>query len=71
MVEAGGEMTPKRRPTGVCVIRAEPQSRRRLIISVTTSADAEAGVVRLAQKTTDRDEALELIAEFLDECQRS
>jgi hypothetical protein len=60
-----------RRPTGVCVIRAEPQDRSRLLISVTSTLDVEHGGVRESHPVTAPDKALRMVAKFLAECARS
>jgi hypothetical protein len=41
-----------------------------MLISITTSSDVEAGNARLAVKTSNRKEALRVIANFLDDCER-
>lgn len=70
MARPAGPPGGVRHPTGVCVIRAEPLSEHRALISITTSCDVEAGNLKLSQ-TASRREALRLVADFLDDWERA
>jgi hypothetical protein len=61
-----GRSEPPR--VAVCVLRVESRGETGVLITVTTTSDVRAGAPGRTRSVAAADEALQLVAGFLDEC---
>lgn len=64
----GSPGTAGRRPTGVCVLRAEPTGLGSLVITLRMSLDVEEATSPVIRHYADPDAATQAVRDFLTRC---